>query len=175
MSNSPLSLQQLTDHTALLLQFILHELFEAYNEPDWEKVISQDFRFFPYDWARRAGHLNKAQEHARLLNDEKISHQFEKSLKALHKKNLLHGELKKLIKPLLEMETEDENLFLFLLKNRKTLDAIMGTGYLLKFMKRVHGKSLEMLGEKLCDRYHQRGFFSQIPEFKLLLSELIHG
>lgn len=157
---------------SLLLQFILSELFEAhkiYDGENWEKIVSAQPRFFPYDWNMSVGHLNKTKEHSALLGSKKFDKHLEKIMKKQLSKELLRLEIKKLyliLEPF--MDREDENLIFFLLKNRKVIDEVVGKGHLQSYQ-------LETLGEKLCDRYHQRGFFSQIPEFKLLLAELNHG
>jgi len=79
------------------------------------------------------------------------------------------------LEPLLEMCRENENLVYFLLKRRSSIDALMHPGYLRDFFHKIHPQGLETLGEKMCDQYHGRGFIAQIPEFKLLLVELLHG
>jgi hypothetical protein len=51
----------------------------------------------------------------------------------------------------------------------------MQEGHLRNFLLQVHPCGLETLGENMCDQYHQRGFIAQIPELKLLMTELIHA
>ena len=183
-------------HRGLLVQFILFELLEAYKaccqRGNGELVLSLHPKHFPYDWSATTGFLNKAQEHSVLLkeafldvprlvkNYEKV---FVKELTSLAKRKKKTHEyvvqsLKKIItalEPLLEIGKNNENLIHFLLKNKEAIDALMNSGYLREFLSRIHPCELEALGEKLCDQYHQRGFFSQIPEFKILLTELAHG
>lgn len=182
-------------HRCLLIQFLLYENIEAYKAVMSHRcsaVFTSHPRFFPYDWAMTTGHLNKMQEHSLLLKNsfpekQRAVKNFEKTLSKtmtlLSKKKSLNQEQLSLIlqkiylglEPLIEACKESENLLFFLLKNRQTIDALKGSGYLYHFIKRIYSCGLEILGEKMCDQYHQRGFFSQIPEFKLLLTELLHA
>ena len=91
--------------------------------------------------------------------------QFEKTLQALFVS----------LEPLLEACKQNENLIYFLLKNRLAIDALMQEGHLRGFLIKVHPCGLETLGENMCDQYHQRGFIAQIPELKLLMTDLIHA
>jgi len=182
-------------HRGLLIQFILFELFEAHRahlrQENWEMILSLHPCHFPYDWSSVTGYLNRAQEHGLLLRDSFSDHlkwvknfekHFSKALACLSKKKKISTEqfisaLQKIyfaLEPLIEICKENENLFHFLLKNRKTIDAMICEGYLHSFLLKIHSTDLETLGEKMCDQYHQRGFFSQISEFKILLTELSH-
>lgn len=182
------------DNRSLLLQFILSDLLHAYQNVqsgEFHTFFCAPPRFFPYDWNKEIGYLNKILEHSSILqknfNDkqecvELHSKVLFKIVETLSKKktwtkDLLEGALSQLyfsLEPLIETCKEDENLLFFLLKNRQVLEALLGNGYLLEFFRRIYDCDLETLGEKMCDKYHQRGFFSQIPELKLLLTELIH-
>ncbi len=176
----------------LLVQFILFELFEAYKahlrQESWETILSPHPRYFPYDWSSLTGYLNKAQEHSLLLKEsfpeyKKWVRDFEKQFSLAlvrlgKKKEQLGPALQKIycaLEPFIGACKDNENLLHFLLKNRETIDALSGQGYLHSFLLKMHTCNLETLGEKMCDQYHQRGFFSQIPEFKILLTELMHG
>ncbi len=182
------------ENRGLLIQFLLSELFEAYQSIQsgkLEKVITFHPRFFPYDWNTMAGYLNKIHEHALLLEKSfsdcpKAVNNCEKTLsktlqtlsdkKKLTKK-LLERSLQTVyssLEPLIYACKENENLLFFLLKNRTILDALNQPEYLQDFLHKMHPDGMEILGEKMCDQYHQRGFFSQIPEFKLLLTQLHH-
>ncbi len=179
-------------HRSLLIQFMLFELFEAYKslkENRWENILTPHPRFFPYDWAKMSGHLNKLQEHSLLLANsfpeqhiamqalEEVLEGAVISLSAkMTPKRLTHAlsSLYKAIEPFTRHCKENENLLSFLLKHRTSIDALTEKGHLHRFLLELHPEGLETLGEKMCDQYHQRGFFSQIPEFKLLLTELIH-
>jgi hypothetical protein len=183
-------------HRGLLIQFILFELFESYrahlSHENWETILSPHPRYFPYDWSIVTGYLNKAQEHSLLLKDSFPDHaelvkdferQFSKILVFLTKKKKIIKDqfvqaLQKIyfaFEPLIETCKENENLLYFLLKNRATIDSLIRKGYLYAFLIKIHHGDLETLGEKMCDQYHQRGFFSQIPELKILLTELAHA
>jgi len=182
-------------HRGLLIQFILYEVFEAYKsycrEGKWDRVLSCHPRHFPYDWSSSTGHLNKAHEHSLLLKEsfpnevkqvKKFEKQFGAVLDLLAKKKISKERfieaLQKvyaMIEPFIETCRENENLLHFLLKNRETVDSLVGQGHLHAFLLRTYANDLETLGEKMCDQYHQRGFFSQIPEFKFLLTELSHA
>ncbi len=172
----------------LLLQFLISELLEAHQAHRkgmrWEAVLSSHPRFFPYDWACSVGFLNKAHEHALLLPGSFPEHlrsvnRFERAFSQkivvlAKKKHGLGRSLKTLVsalEPLIKACKDNENLMFFLLKNRQEIDAVMQRGYLVGLLKKIHRGSMESLGEKMCDQYHQRGFFSQISEFKLLLAE----
>jgi hypothetical protein len=182
-------------HRDLLVQFILYEVFEAYKahsrEESWDAVLSCHPRHFPYDWSLPTGHLNKAHEHSLLLEEsfpdrckevKKFEKQFAGVIDLLAKKKVSREHfieaLRKIyetIEPFIEICRENENLLHFLLKNRETIDTLAGHGHLHAFLLRTYASDLESLGEKMCDQYHQRGFFSQIPEFKFLLTELSHA
>ena len=183
------------EHRGLLLQFLISDLIEAVKAykkgAPWSQILSTHPCFIPYDWGNHTGYLNKIQEHAILMCSSFPKHkrhinQFEKALEknihslSQHKEILSDTFLKAIREIYLALErfllvcNENENLILFLLKNKEEIDQIMGKGHLRKFLEKMHPEGLEKLGEKMCDRYHQRGFFSQIPEFKLLLSDLIH-
>jgi hypothetical protein len=183
-------------HRGLLIQFILFELLESHKAYDakenWEVILSSHPRHFPYDWSATTGYLNKAQEHSLLLKESFPDHaksvknferEFSKVFSSLtKKKNVLQAQfilaLRRIyfaLEPLIIVCKENENLLFFLLKNRETIDALIGEGHLREFLLKIHPCDLETLGEKMCDQYHRRGFFSQIPEFKILLTELVHA
>ena len=193
LNTSLFSPQAISDrqNRELLLQFLISEILQAHRtyqqEGDSLLVLSPHPRLFPYDWATTPGFLNKAYEHSLLLAQcfpdhipsvKKINNKFTETLNNSKNKTdakLILQTLYSLIEPLIEACKTNENLLFFLLKNRETIDSLMQQGHLSKFLHRIHPNSLEILGEKMCDQYHQRGFFSQIPEFKLLLTELIHA
>ena len=198
LSTSVFSPQTISErqNRELLLQFLLSEILEAYkayrNKSEWKEILSPHPRFFPYDWATSPGFLNKAYEHSLLLAKcfpdhlalvKNFEKHFTQTLIAWDKEATIPFErcemalqtCYSLIEPLIEVCKENENLLFFLLKNRLTIDSLMKEGHLGQFLHRIHPFGLESLGEKMCDQYHQRGFFSQIPEFKLLLTELTHA
>ncbi len=183
-------------HRVLLLQFFLKELLAAHeaiiHQAPINLIISSDFRHFPYDWAKESGHLNKAREHAHLLQaafpqleEESVEVQlaiddlvlrfpFKTTLNSRQKQQLrkkLH-QLYLLAEPLIRHFKANENLIFFLLKNQSPINALMGEGFLHTFLSQLHKKGLGQLEKKLCDHYHERGFFSLIPELKKLFSGL---
>ncbi|MBS0604614.1 MAG: hypothetical protein JSS60_06200 [Verrucomicrobia bacterium] len=190
---SPQALSE-RENRGLLIQFLLSELIEAYKSVQSGKldaVVTPHPRFFPYDWSAKTGYLNKILEHALLLQKsfpdraravKNCERTLSKTLASFSKKKKLdkeqmHSTLQTVyssLEPLIEACKENENLLFFLLKNRTALDALTRKGHLQEFLGKIHPCGLEILGEKMCDQYHQRGFFSQIPEFKLLLTELSH-
>lgn len=192
VSPQPLSEKE---HRSLLIQFLLFEMFEALRAADagrWDLLLTAEPRFFPYDWSATTGFMNKIAAHGALLKNsfpdqKRVVKNFEKTLakelSTLHKmkkpsKEPFEAALSKLymcLEPLIVCCKEDENLIFFLLKHCKEIDRLMQEGHLQKFMHTIHPCGLESLGEKMCDQYHQRGFFSQISEFKLLLTELLHA
>lgn len=183
------------ENRGLLVQFLLSEVISAHQSLQMGKidaVVSAHPRFFPYDWGIKTGYLNRAQEHALLLRKSFPDH--EKAIITLEKvleKTLFAHPAKESLKkrqiktslrfiylamePLIEACKENENLLFFLLKNHQTIDALTQQRHLHDFLQKIHPDGLEILGEKMCDQYHQRGFFSQIPEFKLMLNQLCHG
>ncbi|MES2122773.1 MAG: hypothetical protein V4492_08370 [Chlamydiota bacterium] len=178
------------EHRGLLLQFLLSDLFEAEkafsNGADWVWILSSHPSMIPYDWAMRTGYLNKVQEHAILLKESfpELPRKFQALERILNKH--LHPQIKNssdsfyavirkiylALEPFLLLCKENENLLFFLLKNKSVLDRMMQKDSLKGFLAKAYPEGMDKLGEKMCDRYHRRGFFSQIPEFKLLLSDL---
>ena len=161
-----------------------------HRNASWESILSWQPRFFPYDWAAPTGHLNKVKEHGLLLKKSFPEHsRAVKKIETLIKKAFLAWENKKsdhqvekilnalylALEPLVEACKDNENLIYFLLKNRAVIDALVKPGHLRQFLMVIHPSGLETLGEKMCDKYHQRGFISQIPELKLLMTDLIHA
>ncbi len=188
---APQSLGEI-QHRSLLVQFLLFEVFECYRalqQNRWEALLTAHPRFFPYDWALATGHLNKLQEHTLLLESsfpgspneisrlqQTLGAAMETLLQKFTKRKATETlrQLYRDLEPFIERCRDDENLLSFLLKHRRTVDNLTQEGHLHQFLLKLHPEGLETLGEKMCDQYHQRGFFSQIPEFKLLLTELIH-
>jgi hypothetical protein len=183
-------------HSVLLLQFFLKDLIGAHqailSQAPLKQIVSFEPRHLPYDWAKESGCLNKANEHAQLLRFafegfetevEQISRILSDLLASFSQKDglaapdaaLMKRKLKQLFRlteSLICHSKEDENLIFFLLKNRDPINTLMGTGYLRSFLSKLHEKGLEQLEKKLCDQYHDRGFFSLIPELKMRFSEL---
>ena len=194
---SPFSPQALgeRENRGLLVQFLLFELIaarQAVQSGALDRILTPHLRFFPYDWSLKTGYLNKIQEHALFLEKsfpdrargvKKFRTTLTKTVLSLARQKQVTGEkiehslraLYTAMMPLIEACKENENLLLFLLKNRSALDMLNGKGHLAHFLRQIHLSDLETLGEKMCDQYHRRGFFSQIPELKFLLTELLHA
>lgn len=152
---SPLSIKTVQEghNRALLLQFILSELFHAMDagkkEDPLEFVFASPACFFPTDWSYEVGCLNKIGEHAELLpyafpKLQEDIHTFRSSLdtalvdvysRKKDQKNIppeemqeqLH-ELYQLIKPFLVVCKNSENLLLFLFKNREEIEELAYPG-----------------------------------------------
>ncbi|MBS0620013.1 MAG: hypothetical protein JSS61_00945 [Verrucomicrobia bacterium] len=158
---------------ALLLQFLLTELFDAID-----RSASGERHLFPYDWAIAESPLHRAYDHAKLLQHSFPEYKENAEKIAVVLKNPPKNALKtlyRLIEPLILACDADENLLFFLIQHHKAIDTLMKKGHLVKFLKKIEPLGIESLGEKLCDQYHRRGFFSQIADLKLLLTELIHA
>lgn len=180
------------EHRGLLLQFLLSDLFEAekafHSGSAWELILSSHPSMIPYDWGMTTGYLNKVQEHAILVDESfpEVPRKIQSLKKTLDKH--LHSKIQNspasfyeavraiylALEPFLLISKENENLLLFLLKNKSVLDRIMERDYSRELFGRISPEGLDLLAEEMCDQYHRRGFFSQIPECKLLLSELMH-
>jgi hypothetical protein len=178
---------------ALLIQFLTAELISANrelrNNAPLKEIFSSEKRFFPYDWASSYGHLNKAREHAmvleyvfpelqgpviqfhQLLSKLAAPHAFKASaLKTKYLKNL--PEIFLALEPFIEGCKENENLIFYLLKHKEEIDECIHSGYLHSLLLKVHPSGLSELCEKLCDNYHHRGFYFLIPEIKLLMAQI---
>jgi hypothetical protein len=179
-------------HRSLLLQFLLFEILEAHEATSakrWDLLLTSRPRFFPYGWSSTAGHLDTIGEYAALLHksfpdEAKAVENLEGILSELmcKQENLFKGafenalqELLLCLEPLVACCKEDENLLFFLLKHREQLDLLMEQGYVHKWILTLYPCELKTLVEKMCDQYHRRGFFSQISEFQLLLTDLLHA
>ncbi len=181
---SPFSPHSITEehNRSLLLQFLLHELFELSLSqqipPLSEKLNSSKVWHLPYDWAINRGPLNKALEYASLLPLAFPTHQktATKVLKGLNKIDARNcsaiKELYQLIERFFTECEDDENLLLFLLKHNKQIDSLMGQSYLRTYLLKLYPQGLRSLEEMVSDHYHERGFFSLIPELKELILAL---
>ncbi|NGX47423.1 MAG: hypothetical protein K1000chlam3_00796 [Chlamydiae bacterium] len=177
---SPLSIKTVQEghNRALLLQFILSELFHAMDaekrEDPLEFVFSSPACFFPNDWSYDVGCLNKIGEHAELL-----PHAFPKLQESIHtfrtcldisladvytRKKLretipteemqekLH-ELYLHLKPFLIACKEDKDLLLFLLKNKEEMEELTHPDTFPSLLaKMVPEGDLLNLGLNICNR-----------------------
>ncbi|MCI0381947.1 MAG: hypothetical protein L0207_02705 [Chlamydiae bacterium] len=187
---SPFSVKTVRDgqNHALLLQFILSELFhakDAHEKDDpLEFVFSSPACFFPFDWSYEIGCLNKIHEHAILLEyafpamkeeADKFHAILEKTLHHIReykkkKMEISHEELLTCLKsiydflePFLLQCKENENLLFFLLKNQDTINTISYPETLANLLKKIHPKGMNHLANLLRTRYQARGF-SQLSD-----------
>ncbi len=176
-----------THHRGLVLQFLLSSLFNAHRALlEGKQLLSAHPRFFPYDWSRASlGPLNQALEHLLLLKrafpemaDEvkAVEACFFEALSASFDLSALKR-IYTYLEPLLICCKEDENLMFFLLKSHKEIDSLMEEDHLYRLLFSLFPEGLSEWGEALCDCYHERGFFSVIPELKFFLAQLkeTHG
>ena len=167
---SPLSPNTVCEgqNRALLLQFILSEIFhakDAHKKDDpLEFVFSSPACFFPYDWSCEVGSLNKIQEHAQLLEyafpelqegTEQLHACLEEALKRVTMRRRdneeisseeLQRDLAELVRnlqPFLTICKENENLLLFLLKNADEYEDLCGQNSMNALLKRLFPEGLE--------------------------------
>jgi hypothetical protein len=154
-------------HRALLLQVFLHKLLKAHQELLQGKVPSllfaEEGRESLYTLALK---MDQKRIQALLLKTPLLK---EKQLLTILQK------ICRFLEPLIERYKEEENVFLFLLKHQEGIDQLMHVGYLYNLLVKIHPEGLEVVGENHCDRYHRRGFFTQISECKRLLTQLIYA
>lgn len=184
---SPLCIKtaQKGNHPPLLLQFILVELFNlvqiSKNSDPFEKILSQNHYFFPYDWSLKIGPLVKIQEHARLLGYAfpklaKKATNFEKKLKTLVNKiqcvkideKQLPENIKtlyELLEPFIVTCNKNENLLLFLLKNNQNIHELAFPDSFETIIKRIDLDKATMI-EIVQNKYKNRGFNFTILETK---------
>jgi len=177
---------------ALLLQFILYELFHCADsdkkEDSLEFVFSTPACFFPFDWSFEVGCLNKVGEHAQFFShafedmDEEID-DFQTILEAIldeviDRKKMGEGmphaelvtalsELYFKITPFLIACKESENLVLFLLKHAKEIQALSKASGLEDLM---HQMFPDGDFHSIRNRYELRGFHRQQSEFEMLIA-----
>lgn len=171
-------------HRSLLLQFFCHTFLAIHSARHCCGPLAPvNIKYLPYDWAIDTNPVNTAYEYACLLpiafpKKQRIAHTLLKGLNQLPKiKTPLKPHLQKLyhlLEKLFEECQKDENLLFFLLKNKAAIDSLMGSDYLYHFLLKIYPKGLSSLEEMLCDHYHERGFFSLIPELKDLILALNH-
>lgn len=183
---------------ALLLQFILSEIFhakDAHQKDDpLEFVFSSPACFFPYDWSCEVGCLNKIQEHAQLLDyafpeleeatqnfhsclDESLSRvsshrQLNEDIPTDELKTDL-GQLLQFLQPFLHTCRENENLLLFLLKNGDEWISLCGEGSFSQLLAFLYPDGLEKIAHLLRQGYQSRGFDTLVPEIDRLISAYV--
>lgn len=167
---SPLSIKTVAEgnNRALLLQFILSEIFHAMDAKNLESVFTSPACFFPYDWSYEVGCLNKVCEHARLLSsafpempEEILAFQtaLEQVIKTRENFNLLYT----LLEPFLIECRHSESLLLFLLKHHDEIDVTA-------LLKKMAPNGLETLSHLMQREFANRGFHALIPEIEQLMS-----
>ena len=194
---SPFSVKTVKEekNRALLIQFILSELFhakDAYKKDNpLEFVFSSPACFFPYDWSYEIGCLNKLHEHALLLEYAFPSLQeplkdFHQCLDrtfaiiAEHKKNkgeISNKELLSCLKnlylklhPFIFECKDSENLLLFLLKNIEEISELAYPQDLTDLLSGMYPEGIQHLGSFLRSEYQKRGFTTLLPEIDRLLA-----
>lgn len=194
---SPLSPKTVHEepYRALLLQFILSEIFHAntslHKDDPLEFVFSSPACFFPYDWSREVGCLNKIQEHTRLLPHafpslQPAITQFDAHLHSILKEviscrqcaedlspDTLKEDLSLLchyLQPFLAICRESENLLLFLLKNADELKELCGPSSVSTLLHQLYPEGLEQVAHILRKGYQSRQFDILLPEIDALIS-----
>lgn len=194
---SPFSMRTVNEepNRALLLQFILSELFNAKDASEktnpLEFVFSSPACFFPYDWSYEVGCLNKIHEHATLLEyafpefqkqtalfrtqvDKTLSSvlQHKKRNSELDSEELLafFKELYILLQPFMLACKDNEGLLLFLLKHKKEICEIASPDTLLSLLNAMFPEGLNNLAKTVRSKYLNRGFTALIVEIDRLLA-----
>ena len=173
------------NNRSLVLQFILSELlasFEEMQKPTPAKVLTLDPCFFPFDWAKETGSLNRMKEHLRLLpyafpqfadSLQGFKRDFESKCrqllleKKINKKDtlaFLHECYDALMPFLLECKN-DGTLILYLLKNHTRAQKLGLTFPILEKNEHKHIKDL------VIKQYEKRGFKFLVPRINLLIEE----
>lgn len=184
---SPLSVHSVSQpqNRAILLQFILSELFHAKDAHDKEDpmefVFSSPACFFPYDWSYEVGCLNKIYEHSQLLEyafpdleEERLRfhHFLDSTLKeiAQYKKSGQDISTERLflhirglylhLKPFIYECKANENLYAFLLKNFEIIRKIVSSNdvtTLFEEMKTAQNQAIKepVVVKKRCSCCHE--------------------
>lgn len=194
---SPLSIKTVAEghNKALLLQFILSELFHAMDadkkDHPLEFVFSSPACFFPYDWSYEVGCLNKISEHAELLSfafpqlkEAGISFQTtlgeiltkviaQKREKQPIKSDALLADLNilyTLLEPFIIDCSQSENLLLYLLKHKEEIDTLAYPERLTTVLIKMAPNGLGALSHLMSQEFTNRGFHALVPEIERLLA-----
>lgn len=194
---SPLTIKTIKEgqNRALLLQFILSELFYAMDadkkDDPLEFVFSSPACFFPYDWSYEVGSLNKIKEHAKLLpiafpklNKAIISfdlHLDEVLSKVLTSKNKKEeipkevlsadlNELYQLLQPFIIACKDSENLLLFLIKHPEEIAQLSQPENLSSLLAKMFPEGFDNISHLIRREYKSRGFHNLLPEIDRILS-----
>lgn len=167
---SPLSIKTVQEghNPALLLQFILSELFHATDagkkEDPLEFVFATPACFFPHDWSYEVGCLNKIAEHAELLpyafsKLQVATHSFrttldtilvetivrKKNQESIPRKEMLEKlhRLYTLLEPFLLSCKQSEEFLLFLMKNKDEIDELAYPGTFQALLAKMYPEGLK--------------------------------
>ena len=161
------------EHKAVVLQFVLHELLEAFcafeKKAPWTTILSPEPQFHPYAWSQMLGHLNKAHEHYCYLTTEECPLRIRNlSTKTLQKTLVLFY---RHLEPFIALCSDDASLLFFLLKHETLINKLLKTqGYLRSFLNTLHPEGLEGVAQKMMAGYYERGCFTQLVEIQQLLN-----
>jgi len=194
---SPLSIKTVQEghNRALLLQFILSELFLALDANEKEDplafVFSSPACFFPYDWSYEVGCLNKITEHAKLLTFAfpklkpsalAFNQITEEALtKVLSRKKMkdplsneeLQAELLSIylaLEPFLIACKDNENLLLFLLKCSDEIKELAAPENISSILAKMYPEGTDAISHIIRKEYQARGFNAYLPEIDRILS-----
>lgn len=187
--HSPFSpfLMDKEENKALLLQFILSELFlsaKCSGKGIADSVFSSHPVFYPYDWSQRRGCFNKIQEHGVLLGcafesfSEPLSlfnSALEQAISSVDAKQGASEEITKLfisLFPFIESLKYNENLLFFLLKSHKELSEMNKEETGRNFFLRLYPEGLLAMQDIIQENYQKRGMNSILSNVKIFLEEL---
>lgn len=179
--SSPLTKDNISkgQNRALLLQFILSELFHANHGEEKEKTTSfsltSSIHFFPFDWSYEKSCNYKLKEHGKLL--KYAFPKLKSSVQNFHKlleKEMNQTKLKALyeeIQPFLIACNQSENLVVFLLKNASAIAKIAHPENLSTLLKKMFPAGLQEISHLIKCEYQNRGLDSHFPEIEKLLAQ----
>lgn len=172
---------QSEQNRALILQFILSEIFHTLKAPNIESIFSSSRPLFPYDWANQIGHWNKIREHAILLSYAfpslpEAARFFEEAVnkapKEIHELRLYLRNLYLFLEPLIEFCKDNENLIFFLLKHHKEIDELKAPHTLKSLLLKIFPNGLTSMSKQLAENFQRRGFAPLIAEAQSLIAKL---
>jgi len=192
--HSPFSTSNIHErkNNALLLQFILSEIFSADIEIKNKTALQRIYfptnsSFYPLDWSTKMGPINKLIEHSLLLNKafpnhketiQLFKHALTNTTSAIANQleipeanfdlqlTLYLKQLYLMLEPLMIECKSDENFLFFLLKNQEKVHSMTHSKYLINFLQKNCSDDIDTLSENICDKFHNRGFACLIPEIK---------
>jgi len=197
---SPLTIKTVKEgqNRAILLQFILSELFHAMESGKKDDplafVFSSPACFFPVDWSYELGCLNKIADHARLLcyGFGKLTtsiHLFQEALEGalanVVSKKKRHEEmcpsellpflqkLYTLLQPFLIACSESEPLLVFLLKHPEEIARLGAPENLGSLLSRMYPEGLEKVSPVIQREYRSRNATAIMPELDNILTQYV--